>query len=121
MNRIIKISLFLVEIVMGYLILSGKIFANCIVKQIFHFSCPACGFTRGFRAILSGNLLEAIQYNLLSIPVFLLLVIVTYYLIYDIVKNKKKTDSFFDKLGKFTVPILIILGLNMIVNNIKGI
>lgn len=119
MNRIIKTILLFLEIVLGYLILSGKVFMNCIIKQIFHISCPACGFTRAFRAILKGNLLEAMQYNLLSIPVFLFLIVVNGYLIYDIVTNRKKIDSFFEKLGKCIVPILIILLLNMIINNVR--
>lgn len=121
MNRIIKSFLFLIEVVMCYLILSGKLFTNCMIKQIFHISCPACGFTRGFRAILHGRLLEAFQYNLLSIPVFVLFLIVNCYLVYDILKDKKRIDCFFEEIGKVTIPILIILLINMIINNIKGI
>ncbi len=121
MNRIFKSFLFVIEFVMGYLILSGKFLVNCMIKQILHISCPACGFTRAFRAIINGNILEAIQYNLLSIPVFLFLLIVNCYLIYDIVKDKKKTDLFFERLGKFTIPIIVILFVNMIINNIRGI
>lgn len=121
MNRIIKSFLFCIEFTMCYLILSGKFFTNCVVKQIFHISCPACGFTRGLKAILNGNLLEAIQYNLLSIPVFLLLIIINSCVIYDIVKGQKKTELFFNQLGKFTILILVILLLNMVVNNVRGI
>lgn len=121
MNRIFKSFLFLIEFVMCYLILSGKLFTNCIIKQFFHISCPACGFTRGFRAILNGELLKAIEYNLLSIPVFIFFVLVNSYLIYDIITGKKKTDHIFNRLGKFTIPILLILLLNMIINNFRGI
>jgi hypothetical protein len=121
MNRIFKSFLFVIEFVMCYLILSGQLLTECVIKQVFHIACPACGFTRGFRAILSGNLLKAIQYNLLSIPVFIFFIIVNGYLIYDIIKDKKKTDFFFGKLGKFIIPILIILFLNMVMNNVRGI
>lgn len=121
MNRIFKISLFFIEIVMCFLILSGILHADCIIKQLFHISCPACGFTRAFLEILNLNLLEAMKYNLLSIPVFLLLLIVNAYLIYDIIKKQKKTEIFFEKLGQYIIPIVIILIINTIINNINGI
>ncbi len=121
MNRIRKIILLLSEIIFTYLIFANKINSNCLIKKYLNISCPACGFTRAFKSIINLNFIEAIKYNLLSIPVFIFLIVINIILIYDIFFNKKKTDKIFMFISKYTILIIIILIINTIINNIKGI
>lgn len=121
MNRFYKISTIIIELMLAYIILIKKIYIPCASKKLFGLSCPACGLTRAFKSILSLNFIDAIKYNFLSITIFIFLIILNIYLIYDILTNNKKTNFLFTKLGKHYILILIILIINAIINNIKGI
>ena len=64
------------------LIFKGKcpidgLFANC--------ECPACGLTRGMSRLLHGDITSALEYNILVVPVFIMMIFV---MIYNIIKLK---------------------------------
>jgi len=48
----------------------------CLFHRITGLECPGCGMTRAFHAITHGQMLEAIGYNLLSVPLFSAMAIV---------------------------------------------
>ena len=121
MNRFFKLIFLIVEGFFCYILVSGILSVDCVFQKYFHFACPACGFTRAFREIFHLHLIEALQYNLLSIPLFLMIIIIDSYLIYDILLNKQKTEKILEQLSRYIVPILILLGINTIINNIRGI
>lgn len=50
----------------------AQFFPACPLYSMTGLACPGCGLTRGFHALLHGDLLTAIDYNAL-IPVFLLI------------------------------------------------
>ncbi|MFT4303470.1 MAG: DUF2752 domain-containing protein [Candidatus Woesearchaeota archaeon] len=48
---------------------------SCPTKGIlFDCNCPACGMTRGMSKLLKGDISTAMEYNILVIPLFLVLV-----------------------------------------------
>ena len=59
------------------------IWKGCLMKQIFHIPCPACGSTRAIIALLHGHLQEALAWNPLGIVLFVLLLLLTVLLPYD--------------------------------------
>lgn len=118
MNRLIKFSFLVFEIVSCYVLVFGLISFECFFQKYFHIACPACGLTRAFREFIKLNFVGAVKYNFLSIPIFLLIILVDFYLVYDIIFGSKRTELLFEKLGKHTILILIILGINMIINNL---
>ena len=42
----------------------------CPMKRWLNIRCPGCGLTRGFMAILAGDLVAALKYHVLSVPLF---------------------------------------------------
>jgi len=42
----------------------------CMFHRITGLQCPGCGMTRAFHALMHGHISEALEYNLLSIPLF---------------------------------------------------
>ena len=79
---------------------------KCIFKTIFHIPCISCGLTRAFIAIIHLKFLDAIKYNILSIPLFLFIII--FYFLY--IFNKEyliKTYSFLSK--KYLIIIVLLL------------
>ncbi len=83
----------------------------CPIKNVFGVSCFGCGMTRAFICILEFNFLEAIKYNVLSIPVFFGIVIYFLLTMIDIFFDKqcvKAIDSCLAKKYMFFVYIAIL-------------
>ena len=95
---------------------------DCPIKKYLHFACPWCGLTRSIRALLNFNLIDSIKYNLLGIPLVISIIIISIFLIKDIINNtnkvEKKVYTIFEKNYKI---ILIILVIITIINNINGV
>ena len=108
---ILILFLFIVEIIP----------VTCIFKTVTGISCPACGMTRAFHSIMQLQFYEAFTFNILSIPLFVVIIIAIICLLYEIVTNKY---LFIPKLlqclsNKYVIiAIIILLCLSFLVNNI---
>lgn len=114
--------LFLILLVFGILVVF--VFdAHCIIKHTIGIACPGCGLTRGFRALISLNIKDAIYYNILTIPIFIFLVSVVIIYFIDIIKKKNYLEKYFKFFTKKYVIIIIIvlIIITMVINNIHGI
>jgi len=90
----------------------------CIFKNIFNIPCISCGLTRGFISIIHFNFIEAINYNVLSIPLFILIII--YYILYIIYLFKNNTlDLFYKYFIKHYKILFLILLISWIINVVK--
>ena len=118
MNRVKNITI--LTILIAFLLMVAKIPVTCIFKSVTGISCPACGMTRSFLAILHFHFFESIYQNILGIPLFLFLVVSVIILLYEIVKNQfhyiPKVLHFFEK---YYMIILLLLGLSFVINNFK--
>ena len=121
MNRFAKIGIILLEFILCYVIFAKGIIIECVFKKIFNISCFSCGITRGFKEIINFNFVESFNYNWLSIPIFILIIYINILLINDIIFNSKKINSFFDLLGQHYKIIILIIIINTIINNVRGI
>lgn len=118
MNRVLKILCLLGQGIVAYLYIGMNITIPCLFLKIFHLQCPCCGMTRAFLSIFKLNFLSAIHYNLLSIPLFIVIVISDALILYDIVTNQTKINSFFQNIVKYDKIIIIVLVMNMLINNL---
>jgi hypothetical protein len=59
----------------------------CVFNFLFDVHCPGCGFTRSFIELLKLNLQKSLEYNVLTIPIIIL---IKYFIIKDFLKNNKK-------------------------------
>ena len=109
------------EGILGYLLFIQNISFPCPCKTIFHIPCPGCGMTRAFKALFQLELLKSFHYHVLSIPIFLLIVGINFYLIKDLVKNTEQTKSILKKI--FQSPLLwtILIIMSEIFNVLRGI
>ena len=56
----------------------SQTFPKCIFYALTGYYCPACGNTRSVLALINGNILVSLHYNI--VPVFLFLVILCFYI-----------------------------------------
>lgn len=122
MNRFKKGILLILIGISTYLIFHFSWRPECIFKKITSLPCPGCGLTRGFEAILKGNILSSFSYNILSFPLFLMLVVFILLLLYDFFTNKNILFEFMNRMfTKYYKIIFMLLGISWIVNFYRGI
>lgn len=122
MKRLINTFLMFFVISLVFILTSGIISYECPFKLLFHISCPGCGLTRAFRALIHFDLYTAFNYNILAIPLFIIGIITIVCMIIDTFKNNNKTIIYIFKiLKKGYAVILFFVVLSMFINNIRGI
>ncbi len=122
MKRFKNILILLFGMLFVLIAISGTIKLNCIFKKLFNISCPGCGLTRSFRALLRFDIISSFKYNIFGPILFIIIIIGIIFLIKDIIMNEDKTIKYIYKiLGKYYYIVIICLIISMIVNNIRGI
>lgn len=103
------------------LFLLTKFFAIplCPIKNLFGISCFGCGMTRGFIAILNFDFKTALEYNVLSIPLFVGIALYGLFSLIDFFLDKNYVYTIEKQLAKKYMYIIyvIILILATILNN----
>ena len=90
----------------------------CLLKRIFGISCPGCGMTRAFLAILQMDFRQAISYNILSIPLFAGILIYSLCAIIDRIFHRTTVEHIERQMAKpYMFFIYAILFVLVIVSN----
>lgn len=122
MKRCKNILILLFGTLFGLIAISGTIKLDCIFKKLFNISCPGCGLTRSFRALLRLDIITSFKYNIFGPILFIIIIIGIIFLIKDIIKNEDKTIKYtYRILNKYYYIVIICLIISMIINNIRGI
>ena len=92
----------------------------CPIKRFFDKDCFGCGLSRGFVAILSFDLRAATEYNVLSIPLFVGIMVYAALCFFDVFfdkNNVERLETFMMK--KYMIVLyLIILALSVYFNGL---
>ena len=122
MKRCKNILILLFGLLFVSIVISGTINFECIFKKLFNISCPGCGLTRSFRALLRLDIITSFKYNIFGPILFIIIIIGIIFLIKDIIKNEDKTIKYtYRILNKYYYIVIICLIISMIINNIRGI
>lgn len=120
MNNRIK-NIFILLILVVFLLMIELIPVTCLFWQVTGIYCPSCGMTRAFHSMMSLNFIEAFNYNILSIPIFLFIIITIMILLYEIFFKKWKYIPFLLKniSNKYVISIILFfMLLSMLINNL---
>lgn len=102
-----------------YIFIIYGINLNCVFKTYFNVECPACGMTRAFYSILNFDFIHAFLYNILSIPLAIIVIISIFILIYDFITgNNRFLSGIKNFFTNYYILILTLLVISFIYNNI---
>jgi hypothetical protein len=100
----------------------------CIIKSVSGVPCPSCGSTRSVMALLEGQVeASLLDWNPLGWVIFLMLLIIPFWAIYDGLTNKISLFNAFQSMERqlrknyFLIPFAGILALNWIWTITKGL
>jgi hypothetical protein len=98
----------------------------CLFKMVSGIPCPSCGSTRSVLNLLKGNWAQGFYINPLGIIVFLFMLIVPLWLLYDVAVGKDglfRAYKYVEKIlrTKWSVPLIFLLILNWIWSISKGL
>ncbi len=81
----------------------------CFIHNIFKIPCPGCGLTRAMVNFIRGDIVGAVNYHLLAIPLLLGYISCSIWYIIDIVTNKDTMDKWFKKNKNLIIVISVIV------------
>lgn len=89
----------------------------CPFYNLFHIPCPGCGITRATVLLLQGRVIDSFSYNILPIP--LLLLLVTYMVLY-LTRKLDGVIKYILKHKTFFIILLIIITIVVWIININN-
>ncbi len=121
MNNKTKKLILLFSIILIFIIFVYLFEPPCLFKKIFNIPCPVCGLTRSFKLIMHLQILESFEYNILGIPLFILLILGLAIMIKDIICKTNSIEQIYIKIASKYYIVIIILLLSFIINIIRNI
>ena len=112
-----KLVLLMLIILLAFGVLVVFVFdVNCLFKTIFDFPCPGCGLTRGFEELFRGNVIEASKYNILTVPIFLFLSLLSILFIIDLIKKTNYMKKYLFIFKKYYILVMIFVLICYVIN-----
>ena len=93
----------------------------CLIYNLFHIPCPACGLTRAYIALAQGDILLSLKYNILAIPIAIFFALYVIFSFIDDVKNTDRLEEFFKKHKIIVIAIdSILVVISFCINISRG-
>lgn len=83
-------------------------FIPCMLYKLTGIKCPGCGMTRSVHYLVNGNLEQAIWYNLMLIPIIILVIYALYRYIRYLIKDEEIINKILENMLKVFLAILLI-------------
>lgn len=83
-------------------------FIPCMLYKLTGIKCPGCGMTRSVHYLVNGNLKQAIWYNLMLIPIIILVIYALYRYIRYLIKDEEIINKTLENTLKVFLVILLI-------------
>ncbi len=99
----------------------------CLFKELTTVPCPSCGSTRSVKSLVRGDVWNAFYWNPFGIIISLTMILLPFWLIFDLIAKKNTFYIFYIGLEKFlknkwiAAAAIILVLANWIWNITKGL
>ena len=122
-------KMILIQILLILLVVSCYIFLNskyislvpkCHIKEKYNLLCPSCGGTTAVKNLVNGNILEALDNNLVIVLGIIYVLLVDLVYVLNILRGKERFKILFPHYNKYYHIIIfaIVLVMFTIIRNI---
>jgi hypothetical protein len=110
----------------NYFYSDANVHELCLFKIVTGIPCPSCGSTRSVINLLKGNWFQGFYLNPLGFIVLLFMLIVPFWLLYDVAVGKDglfRAYKYAEKIlrTKWSIPLIFLLVINWIWSISKGL
>lgn len=121
MNKHLKRLIYIFNILISYyLFIRIKNIRICPFFYLFNIPCIGCGLTRSFKYLLKLDIIKSISYNILTIPIIIILLLTLILSIYEEITKKNIIDNLLIKYQKQIIIISIIIFVITFIININN-
>ncbi len=102
-------------------------YSVCLIKNVSGVPCPSCGSTRAVVALIKGDIIQSIMLNPLGLVIFLIMLIIPMWIIFDLSYKRDSFYLFYRKAErklqerKYMISFFVLIILNWIWNVVKGL
>jgi hypothetical protein len=99
----------------------------CLIKHVVNIPCPSCGSTRSVISLAKGEFLQALEINPLGYVVATIMLLIPFWIIFDIMIKRKTLFEFYQKTEmflkrpRFAIPLILLVIINWVWNITKGL
>lgn len=83
-------------------------FIPCMLYKLTGIKCPGCGMTRSVHYLVNGNVKQALWYNLMLIPIIILVIYALYRYLRYLIKGEEIINKTLENSLKIFLVILLI-------------
>ncbi|WP_344822865.1 DUF2752 domain-containing protein [Rurimicrobium arvi] len=99
----------------------------CLIKYLTNLPCPSCGSTRAVISLSNGDFIAALEYNPMGYLIALIMLVLPFWIFFDMITTKFTLISFYDKLNEHlknrgvALFLILVVLMNWIWNIWKGL
>ncbi|MBO5004306.1 MAG: DUF2752 domain-containing protein [Clostridia bacterium] len=117
-----KISIYIVTILLFIAIIGivlvkvynpeeESFFIPCMLYKLTGIKCPGCGMTRSMHYLVNGDIKQAIWYNLMLIPIIILVIYALYRYMRYLLNNEEIINKILENLLKVFLVAILFFGI----------
>lgn len=110
-SSLIVVAMFGIILVKVYNPGTEKFFIPCMFYKLTGIKCPGCGMTRAIHNLVNGNIKQAMWYNLMLIPLILMLIYAGYRYIKYLVKDEEIINKRMERVLVIFLIFLLTFGV----------
>lgn len=86
-------------------------FIPCMLYKLTGIKCPGCGMTRSVHYLVNGDIKQAMWYNLMLVPIIILVIYALYRYIRYLIKDEEIINKMLENVLKVFLVAILVFGV----------